>query len=37
MYNLHGDQTALKASAAGTYDNLIRTDSDDTIIAHLNL
>ena len=37
MYNLDEDQTALKVLAADTHDNLIRTNSDDTIVNHLNL
>ena len=37
MYNLDVDQTALKVLAADMYDNLIRTNSDDTIVHHLNL
>ena len=37
MYNLDEDQTALKVLAADMYDNLIRTNSDDAIVDHLNL
>ena len=36
MFHLDEDKTALKALAADTYDNLIRTNSDDAI-HHLNL
>ena len=36
MLNLDKDQTDLKVLAAGTYDTLIRTNSDDAI-DHLNL
>ena len=32
MYNLEKDQTALKVLAAGTCDNLIRTNSDNVIV-----
>ena len=35
MYNLDKDQTALKVLAADTYDNLVRTNSNDTIVDHL--
>ena len=31
MYNLDENQTALKVLAADTYDDLIRTSSDDAI------
>ena len=37
MYNLDEVQTALKVLARDTYDNLISTNSDDTIVDHLNL
>ena len=37
MYNLDNNQTALKVLATDTYDNLIRTNSDDAIVDHLNL
>ena len=37
MYNLGDDQTALKVLAADTYDSLIRTNSDDATVDHLNL
>ena len=37
MYNLDEEQTALKALATDTYDNLIGTYSDDTIVDHVNL
>ena len=37
MYNIDEDQTGLKVLAADTYDNLIRTNSDDVIVDHLNL
>ena len=36
MYNLYKNKTSLKVLAAGLYDNLIRTNSDDAI-DHLNL
>ena len=36
MYNLEEYQTALKVLAADTYNNLIRTNSDD-VIDQLNL
>ena len=36
MFNLEEDKTALKDFATNTYDDLIRTNSDDTI-DHLNL
>ena len=35
MLNLEEDKTALKAFAAYTYDDLIRTNSEETI-DHLN-
>ena len=34
MYNLDEEQTALKVSVTDTYDNLIRTNSDDSIVDH---
>ena len=37
MYNLDKAQTVFKVLAADTYDNLIRTNSHDTIVDHLNL
>ena len=37
MYYLDKDQTAIKVSAADTYHNLIRTNSDDATVDHLNL
>ena len=37
MYNLDAGQTALKVLATDTYDNLIRTSSDDAIVDHLNM
>ena len=37
MYNLDEEQTALKVLATDTYDNVIRTNSDDGIVYHLNL
>ena len=37
MYNLDEEQTALKVSATDIYDNLIRTNSDDATVDHLNL
>ena len=36
-YNIDKEQTALKVLATDMYDNLIRTNSDDTIVDHLNL
>ena len=36
MLNLEEDKTALKVLAANTYDDLIRTKSDESI-DHLNL
>ena len=36
MFNLDEDKTALKVLAADTYDNLIKTNSDDAI-DHFNL
>ena len=37
MYNLDEEQMALEVLARDTYDNLIRTSSDDTMVHHLNL
>ena len=37
LYNLDEEQTALNAMATDTYDNLIRTNSNDAIVDHLNL
>ena len=37
MYTLDEERTALKVLATDTYDNLIRTNSVDTIVDHLNL
>ena len=37
MHNLVEDQTALKVLATNMYNNLIRTNSDDAIVDHLNL
>ena len=37
MYNLDEEQTVLKALATDRYDNLIRTNSEDTIVDHLKL
>ena len=37
MCNLDEEQTALKVLATDTYDNLIRTNSDDAVVHHLNL
>ena len=37
MHNLDKDQIALNILAADRYDNLIRTNSDDNIVDHLNL
>ena len=37
MYNLNENQTALNVLATDVYDNLIKTNSDDTIVDHLNL
>ena len=37
MYNLDEEQTTLKVLATDTYYNLNRTNSDDTIVDHLNL
>ena len=37
MHNLDKDQTTLKIPAADSYDNLIRTNSNDAIDHHLNL
>ena len=37
MYNLDEHQAVLNVLAADTYASLIRTNSDDTIIDHLNL
>ena len=37
MYNLDEYQTALKVLAMDMYDNVIRTNSDNTIVDHLNL
>ena len=34
MYNLDGEQTALKVLATDMYDNLIRTNSDDAIVDY---
>ena len=36
MFKLEEDKTALKILAADTYDDLIRTNSDEAI-DHLNL
>ena len=36
MYNLDEDKTVLKVLVADTYNNVIRTNSDDAI-DHLNL
>ena len=36
MYSLDKDKIALKVLIANTYDNLIRTNSDDAM-EHLNL
>ena len=36
MFNLDKDKIALKVLVAGSYDNLIRTNSDDAI-DHLNV
>ena len=36
MFNIDKDKTALKVLVADTYDDLIRTNSDDSI-DHLNL
>ena len=37
MYNLDGEQTALQVLSTDMYENLIGTNSDDTIVDHLNL
>ena len=37
IYNLDEDQTEIKVLAADAYDNLLRMNSDDVIIDHLNL
>ena len=37
MNNLDEDQTALKVLAMDTYDNLITTSPDNTIVDNLNL
>ena len=37
MYNLDEEQTALKVLATETFDNLIRTNSNDFIVDHLHL
>ena len=37
MYNFDEEQTALKVFATDMYDNLIRKNSDDAIVDHLNL
>ena len=37
MFNLDEDQTALKVFSSDTYNNLIKTNSDDIIVDHLNL
>ena len=37
MYNLDEKQTALNVLATDTYDILIRTNSNDSIVDHLNL
>ena len=37
MYNLDEEQTALKVLATDIYDDLIRTNSDDPMIDHLNV
>ena len=37
MYNLDEEQTMLKVLATDTYDNLIRTSSNDTIVVDLKL
>ena len=36
MYNLDEEQTTLKVLATDMYENLIRTNSGDTIVDHLN-
>ena len=36
MYNLDEEQTALKVLETDTYENLIRTNSDDAIVGHSN-
>ena len=37
MYNLDEEQIVLTVLAADTYDNLMRTNSGDAILHHLNL
>ena len=37
MYNLDEEQTILNILATDMYDNLIRTNSDEAIVDHLNL
>ena len=37
IYNLDEDQTGLKVLAADMYNNLIRENSDNAIVDHLNL
>ena len=37
MHNLDEEQTAFKVLATDMYDNLIRPNSGDTIVGHLNL
>ena len=36
MHILEEEQTALKVLKTDTYDNLIRTNSDDAMVDHLN-
>ena len=37
MYNLEEEQTASKVLATDMYDNLIRTNTDDAMVDHLDL
>ena len=37
MYNLDEEQISWNVLATGTYDNLIRRNSDDAMVDHLNL
>ena len=37
IYNLDKEQIGLNVLAIDTYDNLIRMNSEDSIVDHLNL
>ena len=37
MYNLDEDQAALNLLVTDTHEKLIRTNSDDNILDHLNV